>query len=231
MLSLNSQHGIICKGEMMSHVLITGATGLVGGHLLRMMVQEPRITRITAATRRPLPDKPVDVLNPWDPQLTDALAQVTAPVDIVFCCLGTTRREAGSKEAFVHADYTLVVDTALTGQRLGAKHVLVVSAMGANAHSPFLYNRVKGEMEEALIAQNWPQLTIARPSMLLGDRDRRRLNESLLAPVFSLLPGNWKSIEARDVARALLTEALEPARPGVTVLTSAKLREIAARQA
>ena len=215
----------------MSHVLITGATGLVGGHLLRMMVQEPRITRITAATRRPLPDKPVDVLNPWDPQLTDALAQVTVPVDTVFCCLGTTRREAGSKEAFVHADYTLVVDTALTGQRLGAKHLLVVSAIGANAHSPFLYNRVKGEMEEALIAQNWPQLTIARPSMLLGDRDRRRLNESLLAPVFSLLPGNWKSIEARDVARALLTEALEPARPGVTVLTSAKLREIAASQA
>lgn len=215
----------------MSHVLITGATGLVGGHLLRMMVQEPRITRITAATRRPLPDKLVDVLNPWDPQLTDALAQVTVPVDTVFCCLGTTRREAGSKEAFVHADYTLVVDTALTGQRLGAKHLLVVSAIGANAHSPFLYNRVKGEMEEALIAQNWPQLTIARPSMLLGDRDRRRLNESLLAPVFSLLPGNWKSIEARDVARALLTEALEPARPGVTVLTSAKLREIAASQA
>jgi len=215
----------------MSHVLITGATGLVGGHLLRMMVQEPRITRITAATRRPLPDKPVDVLNPWDPQLTDALAQVTAPVDIVFCCLGTMRREAGSKEAFVHADYTLVVDTALTGQRLGARHMLVVSAMGANAHSPFLYNRVKGEMEEALIAQNWPQLTIARPSMLLGDRDKRRLNESLLAPVFSLLPGNWKSIEARDVARALLAEALEPARPGVNVLPSAKLREIAARQA
>jgi uncharacterized protein YbjT (DUF2867 family) len=54
-----------------------------------------------------------------DPQLTDALAQVTDPVDIVFCCLGTTRREAGSKEAFIHADYTLVVDTALTGRRLG----------------------------------------------------------------------------------------------------------------
>ncbi|SNY76451.1 NAD(P)H-binding protein [Enterobacter sp. CC120223-11] len=215
----------------MANVLITGATGLVGGHLLRMMVQEPRITRITAATRRPLPDKFVDVINPHDPQLTDALAQVEAPVDIVFCCLGTTRREAGSKEAFIHADYTLVVDTALTGQRLGAQHMLVVSAIGANAHSPFLYNRVKGEMEEALIAQNWPLLTIARPSMLVGDRDKRRLNESLLAPVFSLLPGNWKSIEARDVARAMLNEAMAPAKPGVNVITSAKLREIAAGQA
>lgn len=70
------------------------------------------------------------MFNPHDPQPTDALAQVTDPIDIVFCCLGTTRREAGSKEAFIHADYTLVVDTALTGRRLGAQHMLVVSAMG-----------------------------------------------------------------------------------------------------
>lgn len=215
----------------MANVLITGATGLVGGHLLRMMIQEPRITRIIAATRRPLQDKSTDVINPHDPQLTDALAQVTAPIDLVFCCLGTTRRQAGSKEAFVQADYALVVDTALTGLRLGAKHMLVVSAMGANAHSPFFYNRVKGEMEEALIAQSWPQLTIARPSMLLGERGQKRMNESLLAPLFAFLPGNWKAIDARDVARALLNEALLPARPGVNVITSAKLREIAARQA
>lgn len=78
----------------------------------------------------------------------------------------------GSKEAFVHADYTLVVDTALTGKRLGAQHMLVVSAMGANAHSPFFYNRVKGEMEAALIEQDWPRLTIARPSMLSGEREK-----------------------------------------------------------
>ncbi|SUG72324.1 putative nucleoside-diphosphate-sugar epimerase [Salmonella enterica subsp. enterica] len=183
----------------MSQVLITGATGLVGGHLLRMLINTPQVSAIAAPTRRPLTDI-VGVYNPHDPQLTDALAQVTDPVDIVFCCLGTTRREAGSKAAFIHADYTLVVDTALTGRRLGAQHMVVVSAMGANAHSPFFYNRVKGEMEEALIAQNWPRLTIARPSMLLGDRTTRRVNETLFAPLFRLLPGNWKSIDARDVA-------------------------------
>lgn len=212
----------------MSQVLITGATGLVGGHLLRMLLNEPRIHSIAAPTRRPLADMP-GVYNPHDPQLTDALAQVTDPVDIVFCCLGTTRREAGSKEAFVHADYTLVVDTALTGRRLGAQHMLVVSSMGANARSPFFYNRVKGEMEEALIAQDWPRLTIARPSMLLGDRAKHRMNETLLAPLFRLLPGNWKSIEARDVARAMLAEALAPEKEGVTILSSAQLREKAAQ--
>ncbi|KFC07341.1 oxidoreductase [Trabulsiella guamensis ATCC 49490] len=214
----------------MSQVLITGATGLVGGHLLRMLIQEPRINAIAAPTRRPLSNMP-GVLNPHDPQLTDALAQVTDPVDIVFCCLGTTRREAGSKEAFVHADYTLVVDTALTGLRLGAKHMLVVSSMGANAHSPFFYNRVKGEMEAALMAQSWERLTIVRPSMLLGERTKHRLNESLLAPLFSLLPGNWKSIAARDVARAMLREALSPSHEGVNIISSAKLREIAENEA
>ncbi|HCT5821930.1 TPA: NAD(P)H-binding protein [Citrobacter sedlakii] len=212
----------------MSQVLITGATGLVGGHLLRMLLNEPRIHSIAAPTRRPLADMP-GVYNPHDPQLTDALAQVTDPVDIVFCCLGTTRREAGSKEAFVHADYTLVVDTALTGRRLGAQHMLVVSSMGANARSPFFYNRVKGEMEEALIAQDWPRLTIARPSMLLGERAKHRMNETLFAPLFRLLPGNWKSIEARDVARVMLAEALAPEKEGVTILSSAQLREKAAQ--
>jgi uncharacterized protein YbjT (DUF2867 family) len=212
----------------MSRVLITGATGLVGGHLLRMLNDEPRVTNITAATRRPL--SPLrKTFNPHDPQLSDALAQVTEPVDIVFCCLGTTMREAGSKEAFVLADYTLVVDTALTGLSLGAKHMLVVSAIGANSRSPFFYNRVKGEMEEALIAQSWPRLTVARPSMLLGHRESQRFNESLFAPLFKIMPGKWKSIEAKDVARALLHEALSPGREGVNILDSRQLWEIAAQ--
>lgn len=214
----------------MTQVLITGATGLVGGHLLQLLRQSPRISTITAPTRRPLPVMD-DVINPHDPQLSDALAQVHDPLDIVFCCLGTTLREAGSKAAFVQADYTLVVDTALTGKRLGASHMLVVSAMGANARSPFFYNRVKGEMEAALIQQQWPALTIVRPSMLLGERHHRRLNESLLAPLFSLLPGNWKSIAARDVAQAMLSEALSPTGEGVSIIPSAKLREIARREA
>ena len=214
----------------MSQVLITGATGLVGGHLLRMLLNEPRINAITAPTRRPLADT-VGIYNPHDPQLTDALGQVQDPIDIAFCCLGTTRREAGSKEAFIHADYTLVVDTALTAKRLGAKHFLVVSSMGANASSPFFYNKVKGKMEDALIAQNWERLTIVRPSMLLGDREKQRFNESIFAPLFQLFPGNWKSIQARDVASAMLHEARSPSKEGVNIIPSAKLREIAKGEA
>lgn len=210
----------------MSRVLITGATGLVGGILLRMLANDARVDAIAAPTRRPL--EPISgVFNPHDPQLTDALAMVTEPVDTVFCCLGTTRREAGSKEAFIHADYTLVVDTALTGLRLGARHMLVVSALGANARSPFFYNRVKGEMENALMEQEWERLTIVRPSMLLGNREKHRVNESLFAPLFRIMPGNLKSIAAQDVASAMLKAAFSPFSQRVEILSSARLRAMA----
>ncbi|ELY4853778.1 NAD-dependent epimerase/dehydratase family protein [Cronobacter turicensis] len=215
----------------MSRVLITGASGLVGGHLLRMLVDEPRVSSIIAPTRRPLRVPMHKVENPCDPQLSDVLTQLSAPLDIVFCCLGTTRREAGSKEAFILADYTLVVDTSLAGLRLGAKHMLVVSALGANPNSPFFYNRVKGEMETALKAQGWPRLTLAQPSLLIGDREKRRAGESFMAPLFRLLPGKWKAIEAQTVAQALINAALSPAKEDVAVLDSAQLREIAAQTA
>lgn len=210
----------------MSRVLITGATGLVGGILLRMLANDARVDAIAAPTRRPL--EPISgVFNPHDPQLTDALAMVTEPVDTVFCCLGTTRREAGSKEAFIHADYTLVVDTALTGLRLEARHMLVVSALGANARSPFFYNRVKGEMENALMEQEWERLTLARPSMLLGNREKHRVNESLFAPLFRIMPGNLKSIAAQDVASAMLKAAFSSSSQRVEILSSARLRAMA----
>lgn len=215
----------------MSRVLITGASGLVGSYLLRMLVDEPRVTSIIAPTRRPLRVPMHKVENPCDPQLSDVLTQLNAPLDIVFCCLGTTRREAGSKEAFILADYTLVVDTSLAGLRLGAKHMLVVSALGANPNSPFFYNRVKGEMETALKAQGWPRLTIARPSLLIGDREKRRAGESFMAPLFRLLPGKWKAIEAHTVAQAMVNAALSPAKEDVAMLDSAQLREIAAQTA
>jgi len=206
----------------MSRVLLTGATGLVGGHLLNLLVADPRISEIIAPTRRPLPAQN-KVINLVEEDLTDVLRPLETPVDIVFCCLGTTRKQAGSKQAFIHVDYTLVVDSALTGQRLGATHLLVVSAHGANAHSPFFYNRVKGEMENALRHQGWPRLTLVRPSLLLGERHQPRGGESLFAPLFKILPGNWRAVHARDVAEVMLRQAFTPADAELTIIESADL--------
>ncbi len=125
-----------------------------------MLINEPKVNAIAAPTRRPLGDMP-GAFNPHDPQLTDALAQVTDPIDIVFSVVPAPRgEEAGSKEAFIHADYTLVVDTALTGRRR-ARSICWWSVLWVPTPTRrFSYNRVKGEMEEALIAQNWPKLLL-----------------------------------------------------------------------
>lgn len=203
----------------MNRVLLTGATGLVGSHLLRLLIQDARIDEIIAPTRRPLPAMR-KVVNPVEEDLTDVLRPLNASLDMVFCCLGTTRKQAGSKEAFLHVDYTLVIDSALTGLRLGARHMLVVSAHGANRHSPFFYSKVKGEMENALRHQGWPRLTIIRPSLLLGDRDRKRSGESLMAPLFSILPGDWRAVPAKAVARTLIEAAFSPGRNAVTLIES-----------
>ncbi len=77
------------------------------------------------------------------------------------------------------------------------------------------------------MAQEWPRLTLARPAMLLGRRAKQRFGESLLGPMMHLLPGRWKSIEARDVARAMLLTAFSPCRERVTILSSEQLHAIA----
>lgn len=114
------------------------------------------------------------------------------------------------------------MESALTGLRLGAQHCLVVSALGANADSTFLYNRTKGEMEQALREQHWPRLTLVRPSMLVGDRPAPRLMERLTLPLFRLLPGKWRAVSAKDVAQTLLQQAFTPGE-GVRVLESDRL--------
>lgn len=203
----------------MSRVLITGATGLVGRHLLRKLIDEPKVSEIIAPTRRRLPEMN-KVINLVEADLTDSLGPLKTPVDMVFCCLGSTRREAGTKEAFIHVDYTLVVDTAITGQRLGAKHLLVVSAHGASRRSPFFYNRVKGEMENALMQEQWPRLTLVRPSLLLGDRESKRSGESFMAPLFKILPGNWRAVQAADVAAVMMREAFSPGGQSLKIIES-----------
>lgn len=205
----------------MARVLITGASGLVGGELLRLLLADIQVTSVVAPTRKALPAH-AKLDNPVGGDLHELLAQLAQPVDVVFCCLGTTRKQAGNAEAFRYVDYQLVVETAQAGQRLGAQHCLVVSAIGANAKSPFLYNRTKGEMEQTLREQHWPRLTLVRPSMLFGSRAEPRLLERLSQPLFSLLPGKWKGVAAKDVAQTLLTQAFSPG-SGIKILESDQL--------
>ncbi|MNE72381.1 hypothetical protein D3C80_1683180 [compost metagenome] len=153
------------------------------------------------------------------------LPQLTPPIDTVFCCLGTTVKDAGSVEAFLSVDYEVPVSLGKRALELGARHYVVVSAVGADSKSSTYYNRVKGEMEDALREQGWPQLTIARPSQLLGQRADIRLSELLAAPFARILPGKLHGIEACALARALWRLALEQDK-GVRIVESDELRRL-----
>jgi uncharacterized protein YbjT (DUF2867 family) len=205
------------------HILLAGASGLTGEHLLDRLLSEPTVTRVLAPSRRALAEHP-HLDNPQG-ELLDLLPQLQGPIDTAFCCLGSTLKQAGSQDAFRAIDHDLVLAFARRARELGARHLLVISALGADPASAVFYNRVKGEMEQALRAMDWPQLTIVRPSLLLGARQELRLGERLAAPFVRWLPGKYRGIKATVLARALWRLALEE-NDGIRVIESGQLRRL-----
>jgi len=205
------------------HILLAGATGLTGEHLLDRLLNEPTVSRVLAPSRRPLAEH-AHLENPQG-ELLALLPQLSGQIDTAFCCLGSTLKQAGSQEAFRAVDHDLVIAFAERARALGARHLLVISALGADANSSMFYNRVKGEMEQALRAQDWPQLTIARPSLLLGARQEFRLGERLAGAFMRWIPGKYRGIEAAVLARALWRLALEED-TGTRVIESDQLRRL-----
>jgi uncharacterized protein YbjT (DUF2867 family) len=212
--------------------LVAGATGLVGRHLVRRLLDAETWGRVVTVGRRPL-----DTDHPKLNQRTldfDRLANADLPrADDAFCCLGTTIKMAGSEEAFRKVDYDYVVAFAEAAQQRGAGQFVVVSAMGANAQSRIFYNRLKGEMEEAIAAVGFDAVQIVRPALLLGDRDERRLGERawqlLMQPVAPLMLGplrKYRPIEADAVAAAMVAAA-QVRTPGVHVYESDALQRTA----
>lgn len=198
--------------------LVAGGSGLVGGHLLRELAAHAAYAEIRVIGRRAPAPAPGLRFVPSDFGNLDALGDALA-VDDVYCCLGTTIRKAGSRPAFERVDYHMVVDLARAAQRAGARRLLVVSAAGASLGSPAFYSRVKGRMEQAVGALPYEAVHLVRPSLLLGERAESRPGERLgqlaaplLAPLLRGALRKYRPVEAAEVARALVTLALRPAR-------------------
>ncbi|MBB6612336.1 oxidoreductase [Pontibacter sp. Tf4] len=216
------------------NALIVGASGLVGGHCLRLLLASDRYSQVISIGRRDLPlihpklDQKVidfDNLKKYAPELV---------ADDVFCCLGTTIKKAGSKENFYKVDHTYVVELARLTAAKHAAQFLVVSAMGADAGSMIFYNKVKGEMERDVQEFGFRGVHIFRPSLLLGDREEERTGEELaskiMKPLSSLMVGplrRYKPIPGEDVAKAMLYAA-EQNRGGTQIYPSDKIAEMAA---
>jgi uncharacterized protein YbjT (DUF2867 family) len=212
--------------------LIAGASGLVGSHLLLLLLQSDRYSQVISIGRRELP-----VIHPkLDQQIVDfddlKKSEADLVADDVFCCLGTTIKKAGSKEAFYKVDHTYVTRLAEITLKRRATQFLVVSAMGADAGSRIFYNKVKGEMERDVLQMGFQAVHIFRPSLLLGEREEHRTGEELgakiMRPLSVLMLGplrKYRPIQAETVANAMLQAASQD-KKGTQVYLSDKIERL-----
>src|SRR5258706_3087352 len=211
--------------------LFAGATGSVGHALLPLLLAGKHYRRVHVLLRRTTPHiKASRKLQVHQVDFT-RLPAAFPRVDDVFITLGTTIKVAGSEAAFRQVDFDFVVNTAKAARAAGATRLAVVSALGADAKSRVFYNRVKGEMEEAIAQLGYKSIVIAQPSLLLGDRSALgqpvRSSEvwpsRLVGPVSWMMPKGIRPIRAHAVASALLA-AILTAKPGVHVLKSGAMQ-------
>ena len=208
-------------------VWLVGATGLVGRETLTALLADDFVSRVVVFVRR--------ASGVQHPKLTERIvdfeqlerAYAGERADAAVCCLGTTIKVAGSKEQFRRVDHDYPLAFARAAYAAGAKRLAVVTALGSSAKSRVFYNRVKGELEQDLEAVPFEALTIARPSLLLGERSEARLGEQLFAPFSKLLPARYKGIEGRTVARALV-RLLREHQSGRRVVLSDELQRLGA---
>jgi len=215
--------------------LLAGGSGLVGGYALDSLLDAPDFARVFAISRRPLGREHPKLANRIV-QFDRLEAQLKGTVcHVAFCCLGTTRKKAGGDEqAFREVDYDLTLAFARAARAAGAQRFVVVSAVGADPGSKYLYFRVKGEVEQALERVGFPSLDILQPSQLLGWRREVRPLELLAMAGAALgnpfLTGTrmgFRGISARTVADAMVGAARSNRR-GTYRYTWQAIRQLAA---
>ncbi|PKL37428.1 MAG: oxidoreductase [Spirochaetae bacterium HGW-Spirochaetae-1] len=201
---------------MKRKALILGASGLVGGNLLELLLDSGEYETVAALVRKPV-GKSHGKLREYivDFNRLEDFVELFR-VDDIYCCLGTTIKQAKTRENFRRVDYTYVVEAARLGSRMGARQFLVVTALGADARSKIFYNRVKGEVERDVSSLPFGSVHIFRPSLLLGDRGEKRPGEAagtVLYGIFSFIFSGplrkYRAIQAATVARAMISAAGE----------------------
>ncbi|WP_404365094.1 NAD(P)H-binding protein [Marinobacter sp.] len=206
-------------------LMILGATGAVGSEVLRQAVKQKGFETVVAPTRRPL-ESPGAARNPvisFEQPLPEA---DWWSVDAVICCLGTTLKQAGSKQAFYHVDHDLVLACAERAREAGASRFALNSALGANPDSRSFYLRTKGETETGLARMGFERLILVRPSLIDAERNETRPAEHLgllagrlLSPI---IPKRYRPVSATAIAATLLREL--SGGPGVVTLESEQIQ-------
>lgn len=228
-------------------VAVLGSTGLVGKNVVNILARLDQAVRVYCPVRK-VPELSAlgvtegaskldfEVVNFGD--IFDVESEASSKIragflgcDAVVCCLGTTIKQAGSKAEQERVDTRLPLALAAIAKKVGVKNFLCVSAMGADSHSPFFYNRCKGMLEDGLTMMNFETLTLVRPSLLLGQHNDKRLGEELMQKFFGgsramLVPSFFRPVHAQTVAAHLVASALRPPKDHVCVTDGVKGKRI-----
>ncbi|WP_028544857.1 NAD-dependent epimerase/dehydratase family protein [Paenibacillus taiwanensis] len=213
--------------------LVLGATGLVGSELMaRIYTYYKRVIVLSRRTvTMPYPNVEIHTI---DFEYMDEYAALFQ-VEDVFCCLGTTIKQAKSKEAFRKVDYTYPLQAAKLSAAANVRSFTIITAMGSSSKSAFFYSRVKGDLETELQALPLHALHIVQPSLIIGARQEFRLGERAAATISPLLSpmlrgplAKYRPIQASVISEAMLYAA-RSGLGGTHIYASDQLRIMAAQ--
>lgn len=195
-------------------VVVAGASGLVGSKLMEMLCENVTVKKIIVLSRRPLEfENPKVQIILTDFTRLQTVQNKVEGADVIYCCIGTTIKKAGSRDTFRKVDYQIPYDLASMASRAGIPKLIIISSIGANPGSKNFYLRVKGEMERDISADfRFQKLAFLRPSLLVGDRQEFRFGERLMQLMMSLFSfafvgrfSRFRPVTDQTVAKAMIS--------------------------
>lgn len=202
-------HAFKVNRKMSKRAILIGATGLVGSHILQLLLNDNRYDSVIVLHRRSTgvshSKLSEHIIDFDDPESWKGLVIG----DHLFSALGTTIKKAGSKEAQYKIDFTYQYEVAKAASKNNVQGYALVSSLGADSNSGSFYPRIKGELDEAVQNLDFEDRLIVRPSFLDGDRNEFRLGERIgiaVAKIVCKLPGlkKYHPIKAETVAKATI---------------------------
>lgn len=217
--------------NMKKTAIVLGATGLVGGLLLKRLLEDENYETIKLFSRKKLPIKSPNIVEFIGDILELENFKNDFLADEVFCCIGTTAKKTKDKETYEKIDCGIPSKASHLAKLNGIETFLVISAIGANPKSSIFYNQTKGKMEENVLNQNIKNTYILRPSLIYGKRDEKRFLEDIGNKIFDFLSPfmigflqKYKPIKASTIANAMHTIAQK--KPNKNIITSDEITKI-----
>lgn len=199
---------------MSKTAIILGATGLTGGLLLQELLRDNLYHKIKLFSRSKVAVKNKKIEEHLLDLFNLEAHKDSFKADDVFCCIGTTKSKTPNEDIYRKIDFGIPVTAAKLARENGVNNFLVISAMGADENSKMFYNRTKGEMEKAVVAQNIKNTYLFQPSLIAGDREEKRFYENVAKKAMKVLNyalvgplKKYRSIHPEIIAKAMVIVA------------------------